>query len=88
VLLVEGARLASSPHVDRAAFDAIVWLRASDATRRERLRSARRENHLGRGDEPEAGAALLYVDAEGTIDEVAERVWKTLEDRGLVTPRL
>ncbi|MEW5826140.1 MAG: dephospho-CoA kinase [Candidatus Bipolaricaulota bacterium] len=86
VLLVEGARLASSPHVDRGAFDAIIWLLVPDATRRERLRRACRESHLGRGSEPEPGAALLYVNAEGPVDDVAERVWRALEVQGLVTP--
>ena len=30
VLLVEGALLVSSPHVDRSLFDAIIWLEASN----------------------------------------------------------
>ncbi len=77
VLLVEGALLASSPHVDRSIFDRIVWLEATNETRRDRLRSDGRENHADRLDGVGPGAAIV-VDAEGTISEVAERVWRSL----------
>ncbi|MBC7098235.1 dephospho-CoA kinase [Candidatus Bipolaricaulota bacterium] len=39
-LLVEGALLLSSPHVDRGLFDAFVWLSAPEEERRRRLLSA------------------------------------------------
>ena len=79
VLLVEGALLTVSPYVDRSAFDAIVWLDTSDDTRRDRLRSRGRSSHVDRlgGGDPEAGN--LRVDAEGTVADVAERVWNVIE---------
>ncbi len=78
LLLVEGALLASSPHVDRSLFDRIVWLEASDDVRRARLRSQGREHQVDRmaGVEPRAGTV---VDAEGTVDDVARRVEESLE---------
>jgi len=78
VLLVEGALLASSPHVDRSIFDRILWLEASDRTRRERLRSEGRGGHADRLSGVGPGKATV-VDAEGPLSEVAERVWRSLE---------
>ncbi len=78
VLFVEGALLASSPHVDRSIFDRILWLEASDRTRRDRLRSEGRESHADRLNGVGSGTATV-VDAEGAISEVVERVWRTVE---------
>ena len=75
ILLVEGALLASSPHVDRSIFDRLLWLEASDETRRERLRKDDREEHVDRLSGAVPGAATV-VDAEGTISQVADRVWR------------
>ena len=44
---------------------------------RERLRSDRREGHADRLDDVEPGPATV-VNAEGTISEVAGRVWRLL----------
>ena len=82
VLFVEGALLASSPHVDRSIFDAILWLEASDETRRCRLRAEGREEQAGRMDGVAPGTDTSVIDAEGTCSEVAERVWKSIEDQG------
>jgi dephospho-CoA kinase len=79
VLFVEGALLASSPHVDRSVFEAIVWLEASDETRRNRLRSDGREEHADRMDGVSPDAATIIVDAEGTLLEVAERVRRSIK---------
>lgn len=79
VLLVEGALLASSSHVDRSIFDAILWLEASDETRRNRLRSDGREEHADRMAGVSSDAATIVVDAEGTLSEVAERVRRSIE---------
>ena len=79
VLIVEGALLASSPHVDRSIFDAIVWLEASDETRRKRLRLDGREGHVDRMDGVRPDVATIVVDAEGTLSEVAERVRRSIE---------
>jgi len=78
VLLVEGALLASSLHVDRSIFDRILWLEASNGTRRKRLRSEDREGHADRLNDVGPGTATV-VDAEGPLSEVAERVWRSLE---------
>lgn len=74
ILLVEGALLASSRHVDWSILGAVLWLDAPDAVREERLRSAGRADHASRGDDVSPGDRALIVDAEGTIREVAERV--------------
>jgi len=76
VLLVEGAVLIHSPHVDRSIFDAIVWLDASPATRAERLRTAGRADHTDRVPDPspEALTGVERISAEGTVAEVAERL--------------
>jgi dephospho-CoA kinase len=74
ILLVEGALLASSRHVDWSIFDAVLWLNASDATREARLRGEGRADHASRGDDMSPGDRAIVVDAEGTIREVAERV--------------
>jgi len=79
ILFVEGALLASSPHVDRSVFDAILWLEASDETRRDRLRADGREAQAGRMDGAEPGAQAIVIDAEGAGSEVAERVWQSIE---------
>jgi len=79
VLLVEGALLASSSYVDRSIFDAILWLEASDETRRNRLRSDGREEHADRMAAVSPDAATIVVDAEGTLSEVAERVRRSIE---------
>ena len=79
VLFVEGALVASSPHVDRSAFDAILWLDASDRTRRNRLRADGREGHADRMDGVSPDERAIRVDAEGTVAEVAERVWRAIK---------
>jgi dephospho-CoA kinase len=78
-LLVEGALLASSPYVDRSIFDAVLWLEASEETRRNRLRSDAREGHADRMDAVSPDAATIVIDAEGTVFEVTERVWRSIE---------
>ena len=74
VLLVEGALLASSRHVDWSTLDAVLWFDAPDAVREERLRVAGRADHASRGDDVSPGDRAILIDAEGTIREVAERV--------------
>ena len=61
VLLVEGALLASSPYVDRSVFDRVLWLEASDGTRRARLRSDGREGHADRLDGVGPGTATVVL---------------------------
>jgi dephospho-CoA kinase len=73
-LLVEGALLTTSPHVDRGLFDAILWFDAPDAVREGRLRVAGRVDHVTRGEDVAPGERSIRVDADGTIDEVVQRV--------------
>jgi len=74
VLLVEGALLTRSPHVDRSIFDAILWLDVPDAVREERLGAEGRADHAARGDDVLPGSDAVVIDGDGTVDEVAERI--------------
>ena len=79
VLLVEGALLGSSPHVDRSLFTTILWLEASDRARRERLEACGRGGHAVREfAEPDCGA-VRRVSAEGTPQDVADRIARLID---------
>ena len=80
ILLVEGALLATSPHVDRHAFDAVLWLDASPSVREERLAASGRETQADRlrGIEPPPGTVRIPADAG--VTEVAKRVWRAISD--------
>ena len=73
-LVVEGALLTVSPHVSPDLFDALIWLDASDETRAERLERDGRADHVERGSGLVPGATSSIVDAEGSVDDVAQRV--------------
>jgi len=77
LLLVEGARLAGSPHVDRSSFDAILWLDAAPSTRRARLARAGRADHVDRVPDPPRGVRVIV--AEGDLDAVASRVMAAID---------
>jgi len=79
LLLVEGALLASSPHVDRALFRAILWLEASDETRRLRLERAGRRRHEERTLEEPEPEEVLRIDADGSIPKTVQRIVETIE---------
>lgn len=81
VLLVEGALLASSPHVDRTLYDLIVWLDVPDAMRRERLLEAGRAHQADRGSASQFASSAVIIDGCAPPDEVAARVWKCVEER-------
>jgi dephospho-CoA kinase len=74
VLLVEGALLASSPHVDRTLFDAILVLETSSCTRAGRLAADGRPEHTARAIGTPAPGGFVRVSAEGTLVETTERV--------------
>jgi len=74
ILLVEGALLASSPHVDRTPYDKILWLEIEESVRAERLRAIGRDAHLARGCATFPTGDVDIVDAEGSIEDVSERV--------------
>ena len=78
-LLVEGALLASSPHVDPSDYDVILWLETSDNERRTRLQQANREKHWVRGQDVHPKPHATIVDASGSVDDVADRVWQVIE---------
>jgi len=79
ILLVEGALLPVSPYVDRSCFDAILWLEASDETRKHRLQAIGRGEHLQRRVVAPKGSEAICIDAEGTIEQVANRVTAVLD---------
>ena len=79
VLLVEGALLTSSPHVDRSVFDAVIWFDASDEERERRLAAEGRAEHAPRGAEVTPGEGAVLVDAEDGIEQVAARVWEQIQ---------
>lgn len=91
-LLVEGALLLSSSHVDRSLFDAFVWLSAPEEERRRRLLSAGVpwevvEGRLQAQREllPPKAENVYVVDAGAPPAEVAARILsllETLEKRG------
>ena len=78
ILLVEGALLASSPHVDRSLFDAILWLDAKRSVREERLRSAGRSYHIGRGFPHPSVTQAIRIDASGSIAATAQQILQTI----------
>jgi dephospho-CoA kinase len=86
VLLVEGALLASSPDVDRDLFDVVLWLDVPFPVRRVRLRQDGRERHVARNDKLAPSGDVVRIDADASLDEVAERVWSAIEARRRVTP--
>jgi dephospho-CoA kinase len=89
VLLVEGALLLSSPHVDRSLFDAFVWLSASEGERRRRLlasgldsETVERRLSAQRDLVPPNDPRVHVVDGEGLPSEVASRVVALLASLG------
>ena len=78
ILLVEGAVMASSDHVDRSEFDAILWLDAPEPVRAARLRTQGREDHASRSRKPFPDAEVVEVSTEGALEESVERVWTAI----------
>lgn len=80
ILLVEGALLGVSSHVDYSLFDAILWLTASRETREERLRAAGRADHLQRHLASPNAAHTININAEGSIEQTAQQVLEAICD--------
>ena len=81
VLVVEGALLLSSPHVDRSLFDTVVWLDVPEEDRRKRLLSlgldpdvVARRLDAQRDLLPPTDPRVLVVDGRGAPGEVAHRL--------------
>ena len=81
ILLIEGALLATSPHVDWSLFDAILWLEASEGARRERLAADGREAQVDRLDGIEPRGTVQRISADGSVTEVADRIWRAIGTR-------
>jgi hypothetical protein len=79
--------LASAPDVDRDLFDVILWLDVPFPVRGARLRQDGRERHVARNDKLAPSGDVVRIDADASLDEVAERVWSAIEERRRVTPR-
>jgi dephospho-CoA kinase len=86
LLLVEGALLGTAGDVDRTAFDAILWLEAPAAVRAARLRGDGREHHADRTEDLARPEGALSIDADALLDEVVQRVWRTIEECPRVIP--
>lgn len=82
LLLIEGALLASSPHVDRSLYDVIVWLEVPDEIRAERLRGCGRAKHVERSDAVMPKPPVLTVSGEGTVAQVADRLLAAVSGDG------
>jgi len=80
ILLVEGALLASSPYVDRTAYDLILWLDATDDLRLERLQAIGRGDHGKRGNRVIPSGSFISIPADGTIEEIGDCIRRTIED--------
>ncbi len=87
LLLVEGALLLASPHVDRSPFDLVLWLEVPEADRRRRLlrsgldpEAVERRIALQRDLRPPPDPKVRVVDGTGSPAEVAARVWGLLEE--------
>jgi len=85
-LLVEGALLGTAVDVDRGAFDAIVWLEVPAPVRAERLQGEGRAHHADRTKDLAPPDGTLCIDGDGPLDEVAQRVWRAIEDSPRATP--
>ena len=81
ILLVEGAVLVHSSHVDRSLFDAMIWLEVSGQKRSERLRAAGRSGQATRVPDPHPDRldGILRLSAEGEVSEVADRLLRLIE---------
>ena len=79
ILLIEGALLASSPHVDRSIYDLILWLDVPNDVRDERLQSVGRGDHAKRGREVSPTGDYVEISADGSIEDVAGRILQAID---------
>lgn len=79
ILLIEGALLASSPHVDRSIYDLILWLDVPDTVRDGRLQDIGRGDHAKRGRDVYPTGDVVTIPAEGSIKDVAARIFRAID---------
>lgn len=79
ILLIEGALLASSPHVDRSIYDLMLWFEVPDAVRMQRLQASGRVDHSKRGDRVTPKGRFVSIPATGAIEQVADRINQTIK---------
>ncbi len=80
LLLIEGALLASSPYVDRSLYDLILWFEAPNEVRDERLQVLGRRDHARRGRDITPTGDYGTISAEGSIQDVADRVLRAIDE--------
>ena len=80
ILLIEGALLASSPYVDRSAYDLVLWLDVPDDVRMKRLQAIGRGNHSKRGNQVLPSGSFISIPAGGTIEEVGDCIQRTIDN--------
>ena len=82
ILLIEGALLATSPHVDRSLYDMILWLETPDDVRSQRLHAMGRGHHAKRGKSSVPVGSFISVPNAGSVEDVAHRILKIIQDDG------
>ncbi len=80
ILLIEGALLASSPYVDRSAYDLVLWLDVPDDVRAKRLQAIGRGGHGKRGNQMLPSGNFISIPAGGTIEEVGNCIQRTIDN--------
>jgi dephospho-CoA kinase len=80
ILLVEGALLGISKHIDYSLYDGIIWLFVSEKTRKQRLQAAGRVRHLQRRLSSPMQADVIKVNAEGTIEQTTNLVLQAISE--------
>ena len=80
ILLIEGALLASSPYVDRSAYDLILWLDVPDDVRLERLQAIGRGDHGKRSIQVIPSGSFISIPADGTIEEIGDCIRRTIDN--------
>jgi len=79
VLLVEGALLTISPHVDRSLFDAVLWFDVPDEVREVRLRAEGRADHAARGNDVHPDDGAIRIDASAALPDVVALTSEAIE---------
>ncbi|MBN1859170.1 dephospho-CoA kinase [Candidatus Bipolaricaulota bacterium] len=81
LLLVEGALLGTSPHIDYRVFDKVLWLFAPASIRRRRLERVGRGGHTDRmSDDVEFATPVTRIDAAGTVNDAVRGVLEAIRD--------